>query len=272
MLVAALIEPFGAPFMQRAALEILLLAVPAGLLGSWVVLHRLAFFTHAAGTAALPGLVVAGPWGIAPPLAALGAAGAFAGGVESLRRRARVGADAATGLLLTAAIALGVVLASDVYSAGAGLDRLLFGSLLAVSAGDLVLTAIVAVTVLAADAALRRAWLVRGFDPDSARALGHGRPGADRALLALVALAVVVALDAVGALLVSALFVIPAATARLWARSLRALRIGAVLLAATEGLAALALAHELNVAPGATLAALGGVVFAAAALLARVRS
>ena len=55
-----------APYLQRAVLEIALLAVPAGLLGSWIVLRRLAFFTHAVGTVSFPALVLAGAWGIAP--------------------------------------------------------------------------------------------------------------------------------------------------------------------------------------------------------------
>ena len=55
-----------APYLQRALIEMLLLAVPAGLLGTWIVLRRLAFFTHAVGTVSFPGLVLASAWGIAP--------------------------------------------------------------------------------------------------------------------------------------------------------------------------------------------------------------
>jgi hypothetical protein len=58
-------------FLREALFELLLLGVTGGVLGAWVVLRRLAFFTHAVGTVAFPGLVVAGPWGIAPQLAAL---------------------------------------------------------------------------------------------------------------------------------------------------------------------------------------------------------
>lgn len=258
-----MIEAFDAPYMQRAALELLLLAVPGGLLGSWIVLRRLAFFTHAAGAATLPGLVVAGSVGVAPPAAGLASAATFAVGVERLGRATRIGTDAATGLALTAALAVGVVLASDVVPAGAGLDRLLFGSVLAVSEADVAMTAAVAGIVVAVDAALRRAWLARGFDPEAADALRVPGAWAERALLLVIALAVVVSLDAVGALLIAAVFVVPAATVRLVARSLRGLRVGSVALAAAEGLAALWLARQLDVGPGAALAALGGSVFAA---------
>lgn len=270
MLAAGLIDAFDAPYMQRAALEVVLLSIPAGLLGTWIVLRRLAFFTHAAGTATLPGLVVAGPWGIAPQVAALAAAGAFAAGVEGVGRRSRLGVDAATGLVLTAALAAGVLLASDVYASGPGVDRLLFGSLLAVSTPDLLVTAAVAAVVVVVDVWLRRVWLVRAFDGDAAS--GTPGPWADRALLAVVALAVVVSLDAVGALLVAAVFVMPAATVRLVAPTLTVLRAGTVALAAAEGLAALWLAREWDAGPGATLAVLAGGVFAAVLLGRAVRA
>jgi manganese/iron transport system permease protein len=258
--------------MQRALLEVLLLAVPAGLLGSWIVLRRLAFFTHGVGTAAFPGLVVAGPWGIAPQLAGLGAALLYAGGLERLTRGRRLATDAGTGLLLVGALALGVILASDVYEAGAGIDRLLFGSLIGLSEVDLWLTGLAAAVVVALDAALRRSWLTGGFDATGARSLGIRTALADRLLLAAVAAAVVVSLDAVGALLVTVVFVIPAATARLVTSSLRGLRAASVALAAVEGVAGLWLADRLNVGPGPALAVLGGGVFAVVAAATALRA
>ncbi|MBA2262561.1 MAG: metal ABC transporter permease, partial [Solirubrobacterales bacterium] len=68
-----LLDPFAVSFMQRALLAVVLLAIVGGVLGTWVVLRGLAFFTHAVGTATFPGLVVAGPAGVAAPVAALAA-------------------------------------------------------------------------------------------------------------------------------------------------------------------------------------------------------
>ena len=271
MLAAAgvgLLEAFDAPFMRRALLEVLLLAVPGGVIGAWIVLRRLAFFTHAAGTAAFPGLVVAGPLGVAPQLAALACGLGLAGGLERLGRSRRLDADAALGLLLVAALALGVILASDVARAGAGVDRLLFGSLVGVSDTDLLLSAALAPLALLAGALGRRSWLAGGFDPAGAGALGLSARAADLALLAVVAVAVVVALDAVGALLVAAVFVLPAATVRLLTRRLGTLQAGSVALAAGQGAGGLWLARVLDVAPGPAIAVLGGGVFA---LVAAVR-
>lgn len=267
-----LTDPLAIPFMQRALLATLLLAVAAGLLGTWVVLRRLAFFAHAAGTATFPGLVVAGPWGIAAPLAALGAGLGFAGLLSRVTRRGTTSADAATGLLLTAALALGVVLASDVYSSGAGVDRLLFGTLLGLGDGDVALAAAAALAAVLATVALGRTWLATGFDPAGANALGVRSAGGDRLLLALLALTVVAVLPAVGALLVSTLLVVPAATARLLTGSLRGLLAAAVALAAAEGVGGLLLAYHLDLPPGPAIAVLGGGVFALVALTGAVRT
>ena len=261
-----MLDAFSATYMQRALVEVLLLAVLAGVLGSWIVLRRLAFYTHAIGTATFPGLVVAGPWGVAPQLAALAAALGFGTGIERLARSERVDSDAATGLLLVGALAIGVVLASDVYHAGAGVDQLLFGSLIALDGRDVVLTALAAAGALALDAALRRAWLAAGFDAASARSLGVRTALADRALLGGVAAAVVVSLDAVGALLVAVVLVVPAATVRLLAPRLRAQQLGTAALAALEGVAALLVANAADVGPGPAMAVVGGATFALVAL------
>jgi len=254
--------PFDMPFMQRALVEALLLAGLAGVLGSWIVLRRFAFFTHGVGTAAFPGLVVAGPAGVAPQLTGLAAALVYAGGVQWLTRTRRAAVDAATGLMLVAALALGVVLASDVFDSPAGVDRLLFGSLIGLRDRDLWLTAAALVAAIALDVGLRRAWLAQGFDPGTARALGIRVAVADALLALAITAAAVVALDAVGALLVTAVLVIPAATVRLIAPSVGALQAGTAALAAAESVAGLWLAYELDIGPGPAIAVLGGIVFA----------
>ena len=262
---------FSAPYLQRAVIEMLLLAVPAGLLGSWIVLRRLAFFTHAVGSVSFPALVLAGAWGFAPQIAALATALGFGVAQERLSRTRRLGADAATGLLLVGALAAGVVLASDVFESGAEVDTLLFGSLLGLSERELWLTAAVAAAAVMLERALRRHWRAAGFEAGSARALGLRPVLADRLLLTGIAIAAVVALDAVGALLVSVVLVVPAATVRLLTTRLGSLQLGAVVLAAVEGIVAVWLADRLNVGAGPALAVVGGGVFTAVAVATAVR-
>src|SRR5256714_3371920 len=118
-------DAFDLPFVQRGLWAVLLLAIPGGLLGTWIVLRSMAFFAHATGTAAFPGLVVADGVGFAAPLGALGAAGLFAVVVAGLGARRRTGDDSVVALALVGALAVGVLLASDVYGSGARVDTLL---------------------------------------------------------------------------------------------------------------------------------------------------
>jgi ABC-type Mn2+/Zn2+ transport system permease subunit len=265
------LELFALPFMQRAALELVMLAALAGLIGAQIVLRQLAFYTHAVGTASFPGLVVAGPAGVPPALAALAVGGTFATFWERLGRSRRTGADVATALCLVAALAIGIVLASDVFDSGAEVDRLLFGSLLAIGSEELAFTAGALVASLLVSIVCRRAWIASGFDPQVTPSLGLRGRAADLALAATIAVAVIAAISAVGALLVSAILVIPAATARLFARSVRSLELSAAVLAGGEGLLGLVLAYELDLPPGAAVAALGGAVFAIAVAVRALR-
>jgi ABC-type Mn2+/Zn2+ transport system permease subunit len=261
------LEPFSFPFVQRGLAEVALLSLAAGLLGSWVVLRGLAFYTHAVGHGSFPGLVLADGLGLPAPLCAFVVALLFAGGLQRLSR-ARGGAyDVVTALLLIGALAIGVILASNVFHSGSSVETLLFGSLLVVGPGDLVLAATASVLALAGSVCLGQAWLAAGFDAAGARQLGLRSALPDTALLLLVAVTATAALTAVGVLLVSALFVVPAATVRLWTRRLRSLQAGAVLLVAAEGAAGLFLSVRTNAPPGATIALLAGVVFGAATLL-----
>jgi manganese/iron transport system permease protein len=257
------------PFLRDALVELVLLAVAGGLLGGWIVLRRLAFFSHAVGTATFPGLVAADAAHVSPRLAALAVAAGYAGGVERAGRRGRDPGDAATALGLVAALALGVVLASDVLESGASVDRLLFGTVLAVSGLDLVVAALTAVAALAATLLAGRAWTATAFDPDGTRALGLPTGRADLLLLMAVAAAAVAAIPAVGALLVTSLLVVPAAAARLVAPSVPRLLALSVAIAAAEVAGGLYLAWWLDVPPGPALAVLGAAVYGVTAVATR---
>jgi ABC-type Mn2+/Zn2+ transport system permease subunit len=255
------------PFLRSALAELALLAVAGGFLGAFVVLRGLAFFSHAVGTATFPGLVLADAAGTSPRLGALAVALGYAGGVERIGRRGRDPGDAATALVLVAALAGGVILASDVFHSGAAVDRLLFGSVLAVGNGDLAVSAVAAIAAAAATVALGRTWSAIAFDPEGAPALGLPGTGPELALLVLIAGAAVAAIPAVGALLVTSVFVVPAAAARLLARSVRELIAVSVAIAAGEAALGLYLSWWLDVPPGPALAALGAGVYALTALV-----
>ena len=141
------------PFLREALLELVLLAVTGGVLGAWIVLRRLAFFSHAAGSATFPGLVAADASGVTPMIAGIAVALGYAGAVQ--RGGATRDHGEATALLLVAALATGVILASDVFESGAVVDRLLFGTLLGLDTADIVLSAVMAVLAAAGGAGTR---------------------------------------------------------------------------------------------------------------------
>jgi zinc/manganese transport system substrate-binding protein len=259
-------EAFQLPFVQRGLIEVLILAIPAGLLGTWIVMRGLAFFSHAVGTAAFPGLVLADGLGFAAPLGALGAAIAFTAGAAALRGR-RNQDDAVVALVLVGCLAGGVILASDVFGSGSNVETLLFGSLLLVDGGDIALAALAAGATLLGTLLVGQHWLRTGFDPTLP---GPGGPSPrifDAVLLGLVALATTAALTVVGVLLVAALFLVPAATARMLTRRLVAWQLLSVALVAIEGTVGLWLSVETDAPPGATIACVAGATFVAVAAL-----
>jgi ABC-type Zn uptake system ZnuABC Zn-binding protein ZnuA/ABC-type Mn2+/Zn2+ transport system permease subunit len=261
------LEPFQLPFVQHGIVEVLILAVAGGLIGTWIVLRGLAFYAHAVGTAAFPGLVLADGLGFAAVLGAGATAALVAVAVGLLARRegARDRYDSLTALVLVAALAVGVILASDVFHSAGSVETLLFGSLLLVDGGDYAFAAVSAVIVLVAGLLLEQRWLATGFDPGSAPALGARSAAPDIALLALVALVAVAALSTLGALLATALLVVPAATTRLVCSRLRSWQLATVGLVAVEGVAGLWLSVQANVPPGPAIAVLAGGVFAVVA-------
>jgi len=255
------------PFTRTAIVELALLAVSGGMLGAFIVLRHLAFFAHAVGTATFPGLVIADATGFSATLAGLAGALGYAGGVERAGRRGRDPGDAATGLLLVAALGGGIILASDVFESGGSVDRLLFGTAIGLDGGDLALSGAAAALALAGTAMCGRAWAAVGFDAEAARALGVPVKRVDLLLLALVAVSAVAALPAVGALLVTSLFVVPAAVARLFARGLAGLLVGSVSTAAALGTLGLYVSLWLDVPPGPAVAVLGAALYTTCALV-----
>jgi ABC-type Mn2+/Zn2+ transport system permease subunit len=257
------------PFLRSAVEELALLAVIGGVLGTWVVLHRLAFFAHATGTATFPGLVAADASGISPLVAGMGVALGYAGGVAGARRAGRAPGDMVVALLLVAALAGGTVLASDVFHSSSSVDRLLFGTLLGISSTDLALSGAALVLALAGTLLLGRVWTARAFDPDGVATLRIPTTITDLMLLALIATAAVATIPAVGALLVTAFLVVPAATARLLSRSIASMLVVGVGIAALEGLVGLYLAYWLDAPPGPAIATLGAAGFGVASVVAR---
>ncbi|MGI8779887.1 MAG: metal ABC transporter permease [Solirubrobacteraceae bacterium] len=267
-----MLDAFDPPFMQRALIAGLLLAVPLGLIGTWVMLRSLAFFSHAVGVGTFPGVVVGlGVPAIGPVVGALAAAGVLTGAVVGLERDERVRGGAVTGLALSTAMALGAVLLTTTFGLATPVEAILFGSLLAIADADVIRSAVVAlVTVVVVGLCAQRLQSAT-FDRSWSGPAGARPRAVEAVLLGLIAGTVVVALPVVGSLLVSGLLVLPAATARLLITDVFPMLAVSVGLCAAEVVLGLAVARELDAPPGAVICAAAGLVFAAAVLFDRVR-
>ncbi len=205
--------------------------------------------------------------GFAAPLGAFAAALIFAAGNAALGRGRDRGRDSVVALVLVGCLAAGVILASDVFESGANVETLLFGSLLLIDGSDIALAALAAVATLLASLLVGRRWLAHGFDPGAGLDGDRERRALDALLLVLIALATTATLSVVGALLVSALFVVPAATTRLFATRMLSWQLASVALVAAEGTVGLWLSVKTDAPPGATIACVSGAVFAVAAVV-----
>jgi ABC-type Mn2+/Zn2+ transport system permease subunit len=260
-MVEAIIDPFAHGIGRRALIEVVVLGAVCGPLGVWVVAYRQSYAAESIAHGMLPGLVLAALAGI--PLGIGAAAGlALAAAAISLAGRERgLGADAAVGVVVTALFGAGALLAlaPDVP---ARLGELLFGDPLGITAGDLAATAALAIAVLGALYALHRPLTAVAFDPVSAPSMGARPARVELLLLILLAATTLVAVQALGNLLVVALIVAPAAAALRVATRLPAALALAACLAVASGVGGLYVSYYLKLAAGASIALVAIAIFA----------
>lgn len=202
----------------------LLLGLSCGLLGSFIVVRRMALMGDTLSHAVLPGVALGFMWSMSKdPVAMLvgaTAAGLFGSVVVSwIRRTTRIKQDAALGIVLATFYALGVCMIRMIQNQGAGtsggLDGIFFGDAAALRVQDVALMAVLSLATLLLISALYRPFLAISFDPGFARSAGLPVVLLDHTMMMFLAFAIVVALQAVGVVLVSALLITPAATAYL---------------------------------------------------------
>ncbi|MGO3885048.1 MAG: zinc ABC transporter permease AztB [Mycetocola sp.] len=253
-----MLEDFLAPlqlaFMQRALIGGVIAALICAIAGTWVIIRGLAFLGEALSHGMLPGVAIAGLLGW-PAMVGAGASAVVMGaGISALSRRGRLSNDTAIGLLFAAMLALGVIIVSHSRSFATDLTAILFGDVLAVGGTDiLALGAGLALTVLIA-AGGHRAFLALSVDERVAATLGLAPRLAATGLIALVAIAVVSAAQAVGTLLVVALLLGPAAAARCGARSVIGIMSGAAVIGSASVLVGLLISWHAATAAGASIA------------------
>jgi manganese/iron transport system permease protein len=256
-----LVAPFEFGFMQRAFVGSVLVGAICALVGTYVVLRGLAFVGDALAHAAFPGVVIAyllkGNIYLGATIFAL--ATALAIGLVS--RRGRVSYDTAIGILFAGAFALGVLLMSTIHGYTVDLFSFLFGNVLGISQRDLLLVGLLGAIVVLTIILFYKELLLLSFDPTVAEAMGYPTQALNYLLLGLIALTIVISIQAVGIILVVALLVTPSATAYLLTERFSRMMILGILLAALAAVTGLYISYYLNVASGAAIVLVSTCLF-----------
>ncbi len=251
-MIAWITEPLSQEIVLRGILELTALGVVSGGLGCWIVLSGMSYSAESLAHGMLPGLVGAALLGV--PLLLGGAAGLLVASISIalIARVPRLDADVGVSVVITALFGLGVLLGLSPQTP-AGLNEILFGDVLGVSDLDIALAAGLGVVMVVVLAVLHPSLMAVGFDRLNARALGRSPAAFDVVLSLLLAAAALVAVQALGNLLVVAMLVGPAATARVLCDRMVAMMVVATLVAFAGSVAGLYLSYHGDVAAGASV-------------------
>ena len=243
---AARFFTFQDPAVRYALLGSMLLGITCGMLGSFIVVRKMALVGDALSHAVLPGVAIGFLWNMSKDPVAIFIGATVAGllgtvVVRLITDTTRLKDDTALGLVLATFFAVGICLLTMIQRLPtgnkSGIDKFLFGQAAAMGPGDIKLMAVVTVLTLVVILVFYKEFLVTSFDPGFARAAGLPAQAAHYALMLLLAFAIVIALQAVGVVLVSAMLITPAAAAylltdrlhhMLWLSSLFGLLAGAL--------------------------------------------
>ena len=261
------LEPLGYPIFVRALIAAILVGTVCAVVGTYVVLRGLAFIGDAIGHAAFPGVVVAFllevPFYLGAAVAAVGTALA----IGFVTHRTWLRADTAIGVLFAGTFALGIFLFSLIQGYVADLFSFLVGNILFISFSDLVGLIVLGGLVLVAVGLLWKELLYATFDPLGAAASGLPVGMLEYALLVLVAVTIVVSVQAVGIILVVAMLVTPPAAAQLLTTRFGWLMAVSVAFGVAGSIAGLYVSYWLDVASGATIVLIETALFLVALAL-----
>ncbi|ATQ27521.1 membrane protein [Rhodococcus ruber Chol-4] len=264
-LVELIVEPLQYGFMQRALVVAVAATIVCALLSCWLVLIGWSLMGDAVSHAVLPGVVLAYLVGAPFAVGALLFAGAAVALIGLVRNTTKVKEDAAIGVVFTTLFALGVVLISKNPSQ-VDLHHVLFGNLLGLATADMWQVTALAVVVLVVLIAKRRDLTLFAFDRGQAHALGISPARLSALLLALLAVTIVAAIQAVGVILVVAMLIIPGATAYLLTERLSRMLVLAPTLAALTSATGVYVSYYTDASTGGVVVLAQAVVFTMAYL------
>ncbi|MCH8007452.1 MAG: metal ABC transporter permease [Chloroflexi bacterium] len=261
-------DPLEFEFMQRALLAVVLVAIVSSVVGAFVVVRGMAFIGDALAHASFAGIAGAVALGVSIYIGAIVAAVATALGIAVISQRSRLHLDTTIGVLFVGAFALGIVIVSRQENYTADLFSFVFGSVLGVSWGDLQLMSILGAIVVGLVALFYKELLFTSYDATVAAATGIPAQLIDYGLLVLIAISTVVALQAVGIVLVIAMLVTPPATASLLVNRLHYIIFVGVAIAVASAVIGLYASYYADVAAGATIVLTATALFVVALVFA----
>ncbi|WP_418960220.1 anchored repeat-type ABC transporter permease subunit [Streptomyces tritici] len=267
-LLAFFTDPWHLPFMRRAFTVAAIVGLVCGVVGVYVVLRGMAFIGDAVAHSAFPGVALA--YAFEGNLLIGGAAAGVTTAVliAFVSQNRRLKEDTVIGVFFAFAFGLGIVLVSTRDSWTTDLSSFLFGQVLAVDAADIWRVGAMGAVLVAIVLALRKELVAVSLDRETARAAGLPVLPLDLTLYVVVTATIVMSLEAVGNILVLALLITPAATARLLTERLWAMTLLASLFGCAGSLAGLYVSYTYDLAAGGSVVVVLTALFAVVWLLA----
>jgi len=261
-----LLDPLAYDFMQRALLVTVVASAVCALLSCWLILIGWSLMGDAVSHAVLPGVVLAYVAGVPFAIGALifGIGAVFL--IGAVRDTTKLKEDAAIGVVFTTLLALGIVLIS-VTPSQTDLSHILFGNLLGLSIADVWQIVVLAALAGALLILKRRDLTLFAFDPTHAHAMGLSPRRLSALLLGVLALTVVVALQAVGVVLVVAMLITPGATAFLLSRRMAHMLVLAPVLSVGAAIVGIYVSYWANTSSGGMVVLCQGILFTAVYLV-----
>ncbi len=259
-------EPFQYSFMVRALIVSVLVGVMCPILGAYVITRGRSFMGDALAHSVLPAMVVAFMLGFSPFFAAVPAAILIAVLMGDVSRRTGISEDTSIGIIFAGMFALGLVMLSTATNINVDIEDLLLGQVLGVSQTDVYVSLGLTALVLAGLYTFHRQLVYTTFDVVGAAVVGIKTRLVEYVLLALLALVIVIGIQAAGIVLVMAMLITPAAAAYLIARRfVEVMMLGAVI-GAASAVTGLYLSYYIDLPSGPAMALVATGVFALTAV------
>lgn len=266
-----MVEFLSSSFMQKALFTGVIVSLLSGIVSVFVVLRKMSFIGAGISHAAFGGVAVGFFTGINPLITAIGYAIAVALGIEFVSRRGKVSEDASIGIFFASSMALGIVLISLSKEYTVDLFGYLFGSILAITADEVILSSVIAVLVVGVILLFLKELYMTTYNEEIARVSGIPVRAVNTLFLVFLSVSIVVSMKIVGIILVSALLVIPGATAQLFAKNLYFMMILSCGVAVFSTVLGLFLSYQFDMAPGGSIVLTATAVFMCALLIKRKR-